>query len=576
MVTIALGRFSLGITAQKPTLAAMLNRSRSEFVDLIAREREAHPGRTLAVPLAIRVLDDQLTPVLAYRRLVAADERLEPSFLLESVEGGERQGRHSIMGAQPIVQVIAYGQTVTIHDSRGERGAGSASRMPRTDRTGDPLMALREIVADLELVGIEQSPGEVPLPDCVLGGWFGYAGYETVRYAEPEKLSRDRAPDDDRNLPDLNFALYDGVVVFDHVDKLVHVITLAMVAPDDDAGQAYDATAEKLAGRVRTIEEHAKPLPGVAVGRAGAVEAMRSNITRAEHERMVARAQEYIRAGDIFQVVIGQRFERSSAADPFDVYRSLRAVNPSPYMVYLQTPRCILIASSPEILCRVRTNEDGARVLTNRPLAGTRPRGATGEEDTALERELLADPKERAEHVMLVDLGRNDVGQVCKTGTVKLERVMEIERYSHVMHISSTVTGELRDGLDSWDALRATLPVGTISGAPKIRAMQIIDELEKVRRGPYGGGLGYVGIDGEMDIALALRTIVVPTDMRSAGQWMYHVQAAGGIVIESQAEAEFLETVNKAAALGRAIDVAETGAHATGAQSTSEHKAGDA
>lgn len=281
---------------------------------------------------------------------------------------------------------------------------------------------------------------------------------------------------------------------------------------------------------------------------------------------MVARAMEYIRAGDIFQVVVGQRFERTSRVDPFDVYRALRAVNPSPYMGYIQAQWCILVASSPEILCRVRTT-DAKRVVTNRPLAGTRRRGATPEEDLALERELLADQKERAEHIMLVDLGRNDVGQVAVPGTIELAKVMEIERYSHVMHISSTVTGELRPDLDCWDALRAALPVGTISGAPKVRAMQIIDELEPVRRGPYGGGFGYVGLDGQMDIALALRTIVVPVDLAQgvdspSPSWTYHIQSAGGIVADSNAPDEYQETVNKAAALSRAIDVAEQAFHA--------------
>jgi anthranilate synthase component 1 len=279
-------------------------------------------------------------------------------------------------------------------------------------------------------------------------------------------------------------------------------------------------------------------------------------MTREEHAAMLDKALEYIRAGDIFQVVLGQRFERKSKADPFDVYRALRAVNPSPYMVYMQTGGSILVASSPEILCRVR-RKDSAFIVTNRPLAGTRKRGSTPEEDRALEQDLLADQKERAEHIMLVDLGRNDVGQVAKPGTVQLPAVMEVERYSHVMHISSTVTGELRDGLDCWDALRAALPVGTISGAPKIRAMQIIDELEPIRRGPYGGGMGYVGLDGQMDIALALRTIVVPCDQHGTDGWTYHLQASGGIVADSQHEAEYQETVNKAAALARALALAE-------------------
>ena len=288
---------------------------------------------------------------------------------------------------------------------------------------------------------------------------------------------------------------------------------------------------------------------------------MPCNTSREEHERMIERAREYIEAGDIFQVVLGHRFERRASADPFDVYRALRAVNPSPYMVYMQTGGCILVASSPEILCRVRNDEDGHAIVTNRPLAGTRRRGRTPEEDLEMERDLLNDPKEVSEHAMLVDLGRNDVGVVAQPGSIELSSLMSIERYSHVMHISSTVTGIIRDGLDCWDALRAALPVGTISGAPKVRAMQIIDELEKVRRGPYGGGLGWVSLDKQMDIALALRTMVVPIDRYDEsnpdGAWEYHIQAAGGIVADSVPELEFKETVNKAAALGAAIDLAQ-------------------
>jgi anthranilate synthase component 1 len=404
------------------------------------------------------------------------------------------------------------------------------------------------------------------LPNCLLGGWVGYASYDAVRYGEPEKLPFESAPRDDRGLPDMQFAYYDGVVVFDHVDKLVYVVKLVHVAPGtprDAWAEEYDKALAWLERRVGELQTHSKPLASGRLEPAGGASArspaLPSNITRSQHAAMVARAKEYIRAGDIFQVVLGQRFERRSTADPFDVYRALRVVNPSPYMVYLQAQGCILVASSPEILCRVRHNPaTGARTITNRPLAGTRRRGATPAEDAALETELLADPKERAEHIMLVDLGRNDVGKVAKPGTVALPTLMAVERYSHVMHISSTVTGELRDGVDSWDALRATLPVGTISGAPKVRAMQIIDELEPVRRGPYGGGIGYVGLDSDMDIALALRTIVVPTAIRDGDTWTYHLQAAGGIVADSEPQAEYQETVNKAAALARAIDAAES------------------
>ncbi len=545
--------------------AAMPSLTRDEFVRFVHTAGK-HPA-TLMVPLSVRLLADQLTPVLAYRRMVAPDERTAPSFLLESVEGGERQGRYSILGAQPAMEVVAYGRDVAL---RGIALPGDVRKGGATgDATVDPLMKVRALSAGLTLVRPGAGVSPVPLPRCFLGGWVGFAGYDTVRYAEPEKLGG--TPRDDRGLPDLHFGFYDGVVVFDHVDKLVHVVQLARVGKGDDAGGAYDAAMVRLRARAEEIQRHSKPLPAGAVERAGTPDPLPSNMTAAIHAAMVIRAQEYIRAGDVFQVVLGQRFERKSAADPFDVYRALRVVNPSPYMVYLQAEGCILVASSPEFLCRVRREETERRrdgetkmgaggtrwVVTNRPLAGTRRRGKTPEEDAALERELLADPKERAEHIMLVDLGRNDVGRVAKPGTIDLARVMEVERYSHVMHISSTVTGELRDGLDCWDALRATLPAGTISGAPKIRAMQIIDGLEPVKRGPYGGGMGYVGLDGEMDIALALRTMVVPTAMRKGGGWTYHLQAAGGIVADSKAADEYQETVNKAAALARAIDLAE-------------------
>ncbi len=536
--------------------------SRDQFLDLVRAERAATPGVELAIPISIRLLDDQLTPVLAYRRLVAPDERTAPSFLLESVEGGERQGRHSILGAQPALEVVARAQRVRIIDHR----AGAQPDGARTTETDepDPLAIPNRLTANVRLV-VPQPP-LAQLPRCLLGGWVGYAAYDAVRYAEPEMLPLTRAPRDDRGLPDLHFALYDGVVVFDHVDKLVHVIRLVHLPPGttpDGAARAYDDAIAALERRVTELQTHSKPLPSGRMEPLGgpalraASSPLPSNLTRAQHAAMVQRALEYIRAGDIFQVVLGQRFERTTAADPFDVYRALRAVNPSPYMVYLQAQGCILVASSPEILCRVRRQPDGRRLVTNRPLAGTRRRGATPEEDRRLEAELLADPKERAEHVMLVDLGRNDVGKVAVPGTVALPALMAVERYSHVMHISSTVTGILRDGLDAWDALRAALPVGTISGAPKVRAMQIIDELEPIRRGPYGGGIGYAGLDGDMDIALALRTIVVPTDLRRDGAWTYHIQAAGGIVADSRADDEYMETVNKAAALARAIDTAE-------------------
>ena len=543
--------------------------SRDEFVGAVRAAREALPaaereGVTLAVPVSLRLLADQLTPVLAYRRLVAPDERTAPSFLFESVENADRQGRYSLLGARPIAEVVAYGMVTTVHDHRGDRTRST------THRRTDPIELIRAMSGRMRIAAAPELAERGMLPRCAWCGWFGYASYDTVRYAEPGKLDLRDAPEDDRRLPDVQFGFYDGVVAFDHVQQSVYVVQVPLIGGGDDAGEAYDGAIAKLEARETAIQRHARPLPSGRVPAQPPARAMPSNTTRAEHRAMVERAKRYIQAGDIFQVVLGQRFERTSPADPFDVYRALRAVNPSPYMVYMQAPPTLLVASSPEILCRVEPVEtgEGTRGLrvTNRPLAGTRRRGETPEEDARLATELLGDPKERAEHAMLVDLGRNDVGRVARPGTVSLDAAFEIERYSHVMHISSTVTGLLREGLDAWDALRAALPVGTISGAPKIRAMQIIDELEKKRRGPYGGGIGYVTVDGAMDIALALRTIVVPlsdaegNSMAPAadGRWLYHVQAAGGIVADSDPDAEFEETVNKAAALGRAIDVAET------------------
>ncbi|MCC6427262.1 MAG: anthranilate synthase component I [Phycisphaerales bacterium] len=527
--------------------------TRPQFLELIDLNRRSHPGKSLCIPLAIKVLSDQLTPVLTYRRLVSQDERTAPSFLLESVEGASRQGRYSILSAQPSLEVLAYQHQLTIRDHR----SGSTT----SEHSPDPLAALRELTRNHLLITPPQAGIRAALPACFLGGWVGYASYDTVRYAEPDKLSFTSAPADDRNLPDLHFGFYDTVIVFDHVEKVVYLIKLTQIGCNDDAARAHDLAIASLRERLAQIEQHSKPLPsGLMEDASAPLPPLASNMTRQEHAAMLDKALEYIRAGDIFQVVLGQRFERRSTADPFDVYRALRAVNPSPYMVYLQAQGSIMIASSPEILCRVRRNPppaDNTLTVTNRPLAGTRPRGKSPEEDLALERDLLADEKERAEHIMLVDLGRNDVGQVSIPGSIQLPALMQIERYSHVMHISSTVTGTLRSGYDCWDALRAALPVGTISGAPKIRAMQIIDELEPIRRGPYGGGIGYIGLDGQMDIALTLRTMIAPTALHTSNTWTYHLQAAGGIVADSQHEPEYQETVNKSAALARAITVAE-------------------
>lgn len=510
------------------------------------------------VPLYERIFADQLTPVLAYRCLVGEGDINVPSFLLESVVNGDQQGRYSYVGAMPALEVIATQNTVTVLDHcNGTRDVSHRD---------DPMEVPVQLSRNWRPAAVEG------LPSVFTGGWVGYAGYDTVRYVYSGKLPFSSAPPDDRGLPDLHFALYNDVVVFDQATKIAFAISWVHLdqvdAGDRDAlRKAYDDGKSRLShtvsllsqpsgpnlsqGRVRLDLSTPPSMPGV------------SNMGSDAFLAAVTRTKEHITDGDIFQLVLSHRFERRTFADPFEVYRALRVVNPSPYMVYMQARGSVLVSSSPEILCRV----DAQRVVTNRPLAGTRRRGATREEDAALEADMLSDEKERAEHVMLVDLGRNDVGKVSEAGSVRVERLMEVERYSHVMHISSTVTGRLLPQLDCWDALRAALPVGTVSGAPKVRAMQIIDELETHRRGPYGGGIGHVSFTGGMDMALALRTMVVQTapgdtlySYRGATprrEWVVHLQAGAGLVADSQPAAELQETVNKAAALGRAIDLAE-------------------
>ncbi len=521
-------------------------------IDFHAFRALAAKGNVIA--LTRRLMSDQLTPVLGYRRLVAPDERTAPSFLFESVDTGGNVGRHSYIGAQPAMEVIAHADRVQVIDRRTDAAHHSIE--------ADPLEVMRRLTRDWRVVS------QQPMSQRrFTGGWVGYASYDTMRYLEAGKLPFTSAPHDDRRLPDLHFGLYRQVGVFDHVEKLLYAVNHVVLSEHASLEAAWRSGVEELERFVDRLETHATiPLPPGCVDIDLAQpphHEMNSNFTRDEFEDAVRGCKEYIAAGDAFQVVLSQRFERTTHADPFEIYRALRIVNPSPYMIYLQARGSILVASSPEILCRVRDD-----VVTNRPLAGTRRRGLTIEEDAALEKDLRGDAKETAEHVMLVDLGRNDLGKVCEIGSIRLERVLDVERYSHVMHLSSTITGRLREGFDCWDALRSTLPVGTVSGAPKVRAMQIIDELEPTRRGPYAGGIGAVGLTGDMDIALALRTMVIPT-ARHAGsddsrdkdptraEWLIHLQAGAGIVADSSPDTEYQETVNKSAALGRAIDLAE-------------------
>ena len=494
-----------------------------------------------SVQIVRRIFADQLSPVLAYRRLVRGDDPTPPSFLLESVEQGGNLGRFSFLGIKPSIEVLARGEELRV-EQFGET---------ITLDGNDPFDCLREIALAHAPVNREQ---QTPLPPGFRAGWVGYAGYDTARWAEPEKLAFANAPHDDRGLHDMHMALYGRVLLFDHVAKTVYLIATEAIAPHASEAAATavagDAVQELIA-QVTSTDVHLDPGEITIDPSATPTPPDASTMDEEAFTDAVQRAREYIAGGDAFQVVLSQRFQRETNADPFDLYRALRIVNPSPYQIYLQARGCMLVAASPEILCRVND-----ATVVNRPLAGTRPRGADAEEDSRLEEELLADEKERAEHVMLLDLGRNDLGRVCDAGSIHVEQAMEVERYSHVMHIGSVVKGTLREEFDALDALRATLPVGTVSGAPKIRAMQIIDELEPVRRGPYAGGIGAIDLEGDLDIAIALRTMVVPVGDGTA-PWTVHLQAGAGIVIDSDPRLEYQETVNKAAALGRAIDLAE-------------------
>ena len=493
------------------------------------------------VPVVRRIMGDHLTPVLAYRRIVAKDNRNAASFLFESVENGDEVGRFSFLGTNPAIEITAKENSVRIQDHE----LGTEEEIT----TDNPLDLAREKSNDW-VVGDPLAVEDLPLPSF-LGGWVGYAGYDTARYFELGALPFEDAPQDDRELPDLHFGLYKTIVIFDHVSKVVHVVHNATA--DQNGWQTACNEIDKV---IASLQGESPDIPVGSVELDLSTPPLSpsvSNMTQEEFETAVERCRSYIAEGDAFQIVISQRFEHRTQVDPFEVYRSLRVVNPSPYMIYVQGAGSILAASSPEILCRCK---DG--MVTNRPLAGTRKRGKTVEEDTEVEQELRNDTKECSEHAMLVDLGRNDLGTVCEIGSIHIESVMDIERYSHVMHLSSTLTGRLAEGKDCWDALAATLPVGTVSGAPKIRAMQIIDELEPTRRGPYAGGIGMVSFTGDMDIAIALRTMVIPIDKHNAKGWRIDVQVGAGVVIDSQPELEWKETRNKAAALGRAIELAES------------------
>jgi anthranilate synthase component 1 len=483
------------------------------------------PGYDAGRPqvLHARLIADLETPVSAYLKLGASRDN---AFLLESVQGGETRGRYSIIGLKPdLIWRCRDGKAEINRDAR-------AKPDDFTPVETAPLESLRE------LVRATQMPLPAGLPPMAVG-LFGYLGYDVVRLIE--KLGA--PPPDPLGLPDAILLRPTITAIFDNVRDEILIVSPVWPEQGLDARAAYARASERLMDAIADLERPAPAMPTVDSPPANA--AIESNMTHAEYLGVVARAKEYIRAGDVFQVVPSQRFRRPFALPPIALYRALRRLNPSPFLYHLAFPGFAIVGSSPEILVRLR---DG--VVTIRPIAGTRKRGATKEDDAALAEELMADPKERAEHLMLVDLGRNDVGRVARTGTVKVTGSFFIERYSHVMHLVSNVEGDIRDGLDAIDALAAGLPAGTLSGAPKIRAMELIDMFEKEKRGgAYAGAVGYFAADGSMDTCIVLRTAVLKDGV------MY-VQAGGGVVADSEPEAEYQETVNKAKALMAAAEEA--------------------
>ena len=491
--------------------------------------RELAAGAGNLIPVYRVFPADLETPVSVYLKLMESEG---PSFLLESVEGGEQVGRYSFIGINPRGTIALHGRT--IRDSRDPDN-------PRQLADGEDI--LHVLQAELG----QFSPADLPDLPRFSGGAVGFLGYDVVRFFE--RLPETAAPVLD--IPDALFLLADTLVVFDHARHRLMILANAHVAADADLEMVYVEAIQRIE---RVSERLLRPLPAVPTRRWGATgngrdQQLISNKTQPLFEQIVAQAKEYIAAGDIFQVVLSQRLSRRSNAHPFAIYRALRMLNPSPYMFYFDLGQYDLqvIGASPEMHVRL---EDG--VASVRPIAGTRRRGQTPDEDAALAAELLADPKERAEHVMLVDLGRNDIGRVSDYGTVKVNDLMVVERYSHVMHIVSQVQGRLRDGLNAYDLMRATFPAGTVSGAPKVRAMEIIEELEGERRGLYAGAVGYFSYDGSMDTCIAIRTIVAQGDM-------VYIQAGAGIVADSEPASEYQECLNKAGALAAAVTAAERG-----------------
>jgi anthranilate synthase component 1 len=481
-----------------------------EFVDLAKR--------ATFVPVVKELVADLLTPVSAFLKVA---EHSDYAFLLESVEGGEHVGRYSFLGKDPFLIL------------RGRHGQTVIERAGVTTNAEKPFIdTLRELMNSF------QSPFVPGLPRFT-GGAVGYLGYDTAAWFEPTTARPDAAPERD----EAGFMLFDTVLAFDHVQHRILLIANARISGDEDLKSLYQFACAKIEFLERELER------SLSMKRASGGDAVTlvSNVSQQAYESIVKRAKEYIAAGDIYQVVLSQRFEAEVGVDAFTVYRALRHVNPSPYMFFIRMGDRSIVGSSPEMLVRV----EGRHAVTH-PIAGTRPRGKSEEEDRRLADELKRNEKEKAEHVMLVDLGRNDIGRVCDYGTVRVPTFMGLERYSHVMHLVSVVEGELAEGRDRLDALVSCFPAGTVSGAPKVRAMQIINELEPTRRGLYAGAVGYLDFAGNLDFCIAIRSILLEGGKA-------YIQAGAGIVADSNPTAEYEETRDKARAMIRALELAQAG-----------------
>lgn len=474
------------------------------------------------IPVYQEIIADVDTPVSAFQKLGES----ENAFLLESAEGGERFGRYSFLGNSPYLVVTSKNRCIEVRENGGKTPK-------RIENVVDPLKVVKEVISSYHPAEPEDFPP-------FYGGAVGYLGYDTIRYFENIPCTAQ----DDLNLPEMIFMFTDSILIFDHLKHRIKVVVNAHINGEVD--KIYDEAVSKIDELVELLKKPGQEA-SLTHQRQTHQNNVESNIEKDSFEKAVERAKEYIRAGDVLQVVLSQRFSVKTSASSFDIYRALRTINPAPYMYYLKFDGFELIGSSPEPLVKVV----GQDVVTC-PIAGTRPRGENTSEDEKLMDELLKDEKERAEHIMLVDLGRNDLGRVCTKGSVKADNLMFIEKASHVMHIVSNVSGKLEKGKDAFDALKSCFPAGTVTGAPKIRAMEIIDELEPTLRGPYAGVVGYFGYSGDLDTCITIRTVIVN------GEKAY-VQAGAGIVYDSRPEREYQETVDKAQALLSAVRLAEEG-----------------